>query len=204
MCGRGTTLNQVLMNGWHAAGIDVDERDFDAYAAFLRSWLKLKRLKHTAETTPVRRDGARLGRRFRAEIGVTKESWKAGEAITLDYVNTDTLNARAVHRAASIDAVVVDAPYGVQHGSRAGGRLSRSPVDLLRAAVPVWAQVLRPGGAMGIAWNTHVAARADALAVLAEAGLEPLDEGPYRCFAHRVDQAIQRDVLVARRPTGES
>ena len=37
MCGRGTTLNQVLMNGWHASGLDLDERDFDAYAAFLRS-----------------------------------------------------------------------------------------------------------------------------------------------------------------------
>jgi SAM-dependent methyltransferase len=200
MCGRGTTLNQVLMNGWHAAGIDVDARDFDAYTAFLRSWLKLKRLKHVAETTPLRRDGAKLGRRFRAEVGVTKEDWKAGRAITLDYVNADTLLARAVHRAASVDAVVVDAPYGVQHGSRSGGRLERSPLELLRAAVPVWAEVLRPGGAMGIAWNTHVASRDEALAVLADAGLEPLDDGPYRGFVHRVDQAILRDVLVARRP----
>ena len=203
MCGRGTTLNQVLMNGWHAAGIDVDERDFDAYAAFLRSWLQLKRLKHTAETTPVRRHGAKLGRRFRADIGLTKEDWRAGRAITLDYVNADTLHTRAVHRAASIDAVVVDAPYGVQHGSRSGGRLARSPLELLRAAVPVWAEELRPGGALGIAWNTHVAARADALAVLADAGLEPCDDGPYRGFAHRVDQAILRDVLVARRPVVE-
>jgi len=200
MCGRGTTLNQVLMNGWHAAGLDVDARDFDAYAAFLKSWLQLKRLKHTAETTPLRREGAKLGRRFRAEIGVTKDDWKAGRALTLDYVNADTIHTRAVHRAASIDAVVVDAPYGVQHGSRSGGRLARSPLDLLREAVPVWAEVLRPGGAMGIAWNTHVADRSEALAVLQSAGLEPLDEGPYRALEHRVDQAIQRDVLVARRP----
>ena len=64
----------------------------------------------------------------------------------------------------------------------------------------MWAEVLRPGGAMGIAWNTHVADRDDALAVLADAGLEPLDDGPYRGFQHRVDQAIQRDVLVARKP----
>ena len=57
---------------------------------------------------------------------------------------------------------------------------------------------------MGIAWNTHVASRDDALGVLADAGLEPLDDGAYRGFEHRVDQAIQRDVLVARRPAGES
>ena len=45
-----------------------------------------------------------------------------------------------------------------------------------------------------------MAARDDALAVLASAGLEVLDDGAYRAFPHRVDQAIQRDVLVARRP----
>ena len=200
LCGRGTTLNQVLTNGWHACGIDLDERDFDAYAGFLRQWLKDKRLKHTAEITPVRRDGAKLGRRFRAEIGATKEDWKAGRCITLDLTNTDTLNTRAVHKAGSVDAVVTDAPYGVQHGSRSGGRLSRNPLDLLREAVPVWAEVLRPGGAMGIAWNTRVAAREDALKVLAGAGLEPLGEGPYSALEHRVDQSIQRDVLVARKP----
>ena len=200
MCGRGTTLNQVLMNGWHALGLDLDERDFDAYSAFLRTWLTTKRLKHSAEVTPVRRDGAKLGRRLHAEVGATKEEWKAGEAITVDYVNADTLHTRAVHKAASVDAVVTDAPYGVQHGSRSGGRLDRDPLDLLREAVPIWADVLRPGGAMGIAWNTHVAGRDDALAMLADAGLEPLDDGPYRGFAHRVDQAIQRDLLVAWKP----
>src|SRR5688500_3250532 len=65
MCGRGTTLNQVLMNGWHAAGLDVDDRDFEAYTAFLKQWLKAKRLKHTADVTPLRREGRKLGRRFR-------------------------------------------------------------------------------------------------------------------------------------------
>jgi SAM-dependent methyltransferase len=200
MCGRGTTLNQVLMNGWHAAGLDVDARDFDAYVSFLRQWLKLKRLKHSADVTPLRRERAKLGRRFRVEIGVTKEEWKLGRSVTLDYANTDTLNARAVHKAGSFDAVVTDAPYGVQHGSRSGGRLERNPLDLLQEAVPVWAELLRPGGALGIAWNTHVAGREDALAALAGAGLEVLDEGPYRALEHRVDQAIQRDVLVARRP----
>lgn len=200
MCGRGTTLNQVLMNGWHAAGLDVDARDFDAYAAFLQQWLKAKRLKHTADVTPLRREGKKLGLRFRAEIGVTKDDWKAGQALTVDYANTDTLNTRAVHKAASFDAVVTDAPYGVQHGSHSGGALARNPLDLLRDAVPVWAEVLRPGGAMGIAWNTHVASRNDALAAMTAAGLDVLDDGPYRGLGHRVDQAIQRDILVARKP----
>src|SRR5436190_16093817 len=60
MCGRGTTLNQALMYGYHAAGIDVDSKDFDAYATFIRTWLKNKRLKHTAELAPIRRDRAHV------------------------------------------------------------------------------------------------------------------------------------------------
>ncbi len=200
LCGRGTTLNQVLMYGWHAAGIDVDQRDFDAYAAFVRTWLKDKRLKHTADISPVRRDGRRVGRRFRAELASTREDWKARHTLTLDVANIDTTLTRALHKPASFDAIVTDAPYGVQHGSRADGRLARSPLDLLRAALPGWVEVLRPGGALGLSWNTRVAARGEALGVLADAGLEPLDEGPYRQFEHRVDQAIQRDLLVARAP----
>jgi SAM-dependent methyltransferase len=200
MCGRGTTLNQVLMNGWHAAGVDVDERDFEAYAAFLRQWLKDKRLKHSVDVNPLRRDGSRLGRRFQARVGATREEWKASLAISVDYANTDTLNARRVHGAAGFDAVVTDAPYGVQHGSRSGGALARSPLDLLRDAVPVWVELLRPGGAMGIAWNVKVAARPAALEILADAGLDPLDDGPHLALEHRVDQSIQRDILVARKP----
>ena len=71
---------------------------------------------------------------------------------------------------------------------------------LLHAAVPGWARLLRPGGAMGIAWNTHVASRERASGVLEEAGLTVVDSPAYRRLRHRVDQAILRDVLVARRP----
>jgi hypothetical protein len=85
-----------------------------------------------------------------------------------------------------------------------GRTLARSPVDLLRAAAPAWARALRPGGALGISWNTHVARREDAASALADAGLEVLDSAVYRAFRHRVDQAITRDIVIARKPPGEA
>jgi SAM-dependent methyltransferase len=200
LCGRGTTLNQALMFGWHAAGVDLDERDFEAYAAFLPTWLKRKRLKHTAGTSRLRRDGRTLGRRFEAELAVDKESWAAGDTITVSVAHADTLQTAAVFRRASFDAVVADAPYGVQHGSRAGGSLHRSPLDLLAAALPGWVEVLRPGGALGIAVNTLTSPLAQTLDLLVDAGLEPVDTAAYRGFEHRVDQAIVRDVVVATKP----
>jgi SAM-dependent methyltransferase len=201
MCGRGTTLNQAVMYGYDAAGIDLDRRDFDAYAAFLGSWLKRKRLKHQIATHPVRRDGTLVARRLDATLAATKAEHQAGDTQQVTVVNVDTVRAGEFFKPSSFDVVVTDAPYGVQHGSRtADSGLARRPLELLRAAVPGWSRLLRPGGALGVSWNTHVARRADLVALVADAGLEVLDSPPYLALRHRVDQAIVRDVVVARRP----
>ena len=54
LCGRGTTLNQALLAGHSAAGVDVDGKHVEAYATYLRTWLERKRLKHRR---PSRRSG---------------------------------------------------------------------------------------------------------------------------------------------------
>jgi SAM-dependent methyltransferase len=200
LCGRGTTLNQALTYGYHATGIDLDGKDFEAYAAFIQTYLKRKRIKHHADVGPLRRNKRVVARRLTVTLAPTKERYKAGETLTLDVVQADTTHAEDFFRPDTFHVVVADTPYGVQHGSRTVAQgLRRDPLDLLSAAAPVWARLLRPGGALGISWNTHVARRDAAAACLTEAGLDVLD-GPYAAFRHRVDQAITRDILVARRP----
>jgi len=201
LCGRGTTLNQALMYGYDAAGTDIDKRDFDAYSTFLRTYFKRKRLKHRADTSALRRQKRVLGRRFEATVAPTKAEYKAGEVQSLSVSNIDVTEARSVHGANSFDLIVADAPYGVQHGSRTDKQgLRRGPLELLTAAAPVWRELLRPGGALGISWNTLVAPREEVVTVLAEAGFEVRDSAAYREFEHRVDQSILRDVVVARNP----
>ncbi|HVV21365.1 MAG TPA: SAM-dependent methyltransferase [Pseudonocardiaceae bacterium] len=198
MCGRGTTLHQAMTYGYDASGIDIDAKDFDEYGRFIRTWLKNKRLKHEATVVPIRRDHATLGKRLDVTLGVTKERYKAGDVLRLSYVHGDTTRTAEFFRPGTFDVIVTDAPYGVQHGSRSE-HLSRSPLHLVRQAAPGWAKVLRPGGALGISWNTHVASRAELAGALADGGLTVLDSEPYLGFEHRVDQAIVRDVLVARK-----
>ena len=200
LCGRGTTLNQALLTGHDAVGIEHDGKDVDAYGTFLRTWLERHRLKHKVSSGPVRRSGVLLGRRFEAEFAATKELYRAGSLQKVTVVHADTLRTADFVRPRSVDVVVTDAPYGVQHGSRSTSGRARSPVELLEEALPVWVPLLRPGGAVGIAWNTHVAPRAQLVHLLAGAGLEPLDEGPYRELAHRVDASIVRDIVVGRVP----
>jgi SAM-dependent methyltransferase len=202
LCGRGTTLNQALRYGYDGIGIEVDGGHVDAYAAFLRTWLRRKRLKHTVELHPVRHHGKRVARRLAATLAPTKDAHRAGDTQRLTVLHADTAQAGELLRSGCCDVIVTDTPYGVAHGSRTTeqAHLSRDPGELLAAAVPVWAGLLRRGGALGLAFNTHVASRDQVAAVLSKAGLEVVDTPAYQGFAHWVDQGITRDLLVARKP----
>lgn len=176
VAGRGTTLNQVLMLGWNAIGVEIDRKDFEAYEAFLKTYLRRKRIKHSADVTPVRREGRRLGRRF--DVSVRGEH-------TVTLFEADTLQARSLMKARSVDAIVGDLPYGVVH--RAG--------KLVADALPGWVELLRPGGAIGLSWNTHVAPREEAVELLEGHGLGVSDA----TYEHWVDQGITRDIVVGRK-----
>ena len=68
LCGRGSTLNQALVYGYDVAGIDLDGKDFEAYAGYLRTYLQRKRIKHKLETVPVRRNKRLVARRLTGSI----------------------------------------------------------------------------------------------------------------------------------------
>jgi len=197
LAGRGTTLNQALMYGYDAVGVELDGKDVEAYKLFLQTWLKRKRLKHTAELNPVRRQGRRAARRMEITLAASKEDHKAGAVQKVTMLNADTTQLDGLLRANCVDVLVVDLPYGVAHGSYEDeGGMSRRPLDLLERAVPQWVTLLRPGGAIGLSWNTKVARRELAEDILVANGLALV---PYEDLRHRVDQGIERDVVVARK-----
>ncbi len=94
---------------------------------------------------------------------------------------------------------MADLPYGVQHGGRSGSGWKRSPpLEVLSEAVGPWRQVLRDGGAMALAVNRHTLAHDEARAALDDVGLHVISaDGAFR---HRVDQSIDRDILLAVPP----
>ena len=201
LCGRGTTLNQALMYGFDATGLDIDKKDFQSYSTFIQTYLKRAKLKHKAHMSSVRRNGKQVAQKLEVTLSESKEKYKSGDTLDLAVFNADTLKAAEIVGKAKYDILVADAPYGVQHGSRTSDQgLARSPIDLLKKAAPIWAGLLRTGGAMAIAWNVRVADRGDVEIILKKAGLEVLAEGPYLELEHWVEQAITRDVIVARKP----
>jgi SAM-dependent methyltransferase len=192
LCGRGTTLNQALTYGADAVGVDLDGADVQHYRTFLTTWLQEKRLKHQVDATAGRH-------RFRVEIG-PKGAAHAAERQTVDVVVGDTTEAATAFGRSSVDALVADLPYGVQHGSRAGADLDRKPDDLLRSALPAWRRALRPGAGVALSWNTRILRRDDLVALLTDAGYDVQPTGDDGAFVHRVDRTITRDLVVARAP----
>lgn len=197
-CGRGTSLNRGVVYGLDGFGIEHDQRDVDAYEAFFVGWCKDHRLKHQAERATLRKGRDRPAHRWTVAYGAGKDR---AEHRVVDVVHDDTARLRDHLGARSVDLLVCDLPYGVQHGaSPAPGALQRSPSDLLEVALPVWREVLRPGAGVALAWNLRTLPRAELVGRLADAGLELCTDPDDAGFAHRVDRSIQRDVVVARRP----
>lgn len=192
LAGRGTTLECAWMAGHDGFGVEQDAKAVEAMAAHVTTWLRRKRLKHSCGTHPVRRDGHSIGKRFDAEVRLP-----GAEPLTMGVFTGDAVNSANLWGRKTFDAVVTDAPYGVVHGSHSGSSRRRSPADLLREAVPVWAGQLRHGGALGMSWNTLGLSREDLVAILSDAGLTALDDNPWRQFSHRVDSSIHRDLVVA-------
>jgi len=196
-CGRGTTLNRAAVYGMDAIGIDLDHRDIEAYDQFLTTWLKDKRLKHTVERATLRKGRPSPAHRVTITYG---EGRDVRTHRIVDLVHDDTARARDHFKARTFDLLACDLPYGVQHGSRpADGTLQRGPEGLLESALPVWHDLLRPGGAAALSWNRRTLGRPRLTALVESAGFDLVPAADDE-LVHRVDRSITRDVLVASRP----
>ena len=198
MAGRGTTLSTALLAGHDAYGVEGDAKAFELMAAFYKTWLRRKRIKHSSDVTPVRREGKSIAKRFDARI-----TTDAGER-TLTAFTGDTRSSADLFGKKKFDAIITDAPYGVVHGSssdvRSTGKKDRTPAGLLRQAIPVWSRQLMHGGAIGLSWNTFGLAREELAEYFENSGLIVCEQGAWEQLAHRVDSSIKRDLMVAVKP----
>lgn len=189
ICGRGTTLFCALGRGMDAVGIDSDKKSIQEGVAYAQKWLQYHRVKHSAQRGSLTLSGGKSAPCVTLRVREQE----------LKLILADTRDTASLIRKAPAHALVADLPYGVQHAPRENGRMSDLE-SLLRDALPAWRQALAPGCAAAIAFNAYTLRRS-ALARLAEEAGFILPEGPeYADFSHWVEQAIQRDVLVARRP----
>lgn len=200
MCGKGTSLQQSLIYGYNAYGVEIDRKAFEAYQVFIETYMKEKRMKHKILKERIRENKKVQGYRFELQVANDKEKYRSGDLLTLKVVNEDTKNISKYFNKEVFHALIVDLPYGVQHGSHSySGSFTRNPKELLRSALPEWKKTLKKGAALGIAWNANVLSRKQLVETVEESGLEVLISEPYMQFEHRVDQAVIRDFVIAKK-----
>jgi hypothetical protein len=181
LAGGGTTLFAALVLGASVAGVEHNSKDVQSTVSFLRQFAREGRIAISEK----RERFKQVGGRWSFALGKDR-------AQTCILAHGDTADSQALISGFRPHLIVADLPYGIQHR----GELT----ELMTRALPVWASLLPPSGAMVLAWESRRYPRADMVALVESAApLSVLDGPPYDKMAHRVDRVIkQRDVLVAR------
>ena len=185
LAGGGTTLFLALAAGYDAFGIELERQDVETTAVVVRQYFEGERIAFKE----VDERGRRAGRRYQFEIG------RKGDTRYLVLAHGDSREAamhmREVPGGPHMHAIVGDLPYGIQHFAEISVLLDR--------ALPVWEQMLLPGGTVALAWNATRIERAAMIDLLMQhTSLQVLDEPPYTQFAHAVDRVIKkRDMIIA-------
>ena len=201
MCGRGTTLFCALELGLDAAGMDVDRDELREAMHYFEAFLERARLKHT-----LRQQGRTAGRTSVPEavyqLADTKAHWQSEDRRTLTFWQGDGALAEVLMKKRPADVLVADLPYGVQHAPMDGSRTT-SPAQLLKRLAPAWLKAVRPGGAAAVSFNTMTLPRDQALAALRDGGWIPLENDPFGPQPHRLEQAVIRDLILAKQPLSD-
>ncbi|GMQ55921.1 DNA methylase [Vallitalea sediminicola] len=200
MCGKGTTLYEGFIRGYDVKGIEINAQWTKEIGTYLIRFLKEGRYKHKAiNSKQSNSKGKKIADVFTLTSAANKIDYNNGNIQTFQMFNSDTTLANILVKKKSCDIIVSDLPYGVQHGSKnnKGSDISRSPLELIKTAIPAWNHALKVKGSMVLSYNEFTMKYRDISTVLQENGFKVLNEPPYNDYLHRVNQSINRNLIVA-------
>jgi len=203
LAGKGTTLYEALMQGHNAYGVEVDDKVVHESVVYLKKYLETAKYKHENHTEKI--SGQSPTGKFTAvrnQITLACSKAEQKNARHFEIIAGDTRNTSAFFKKNLFHAIVADLPYGVQHGSKAAskkqkpqsGTITRNALGLISEAMSGWVRVLKPGGVIVLAWNLFLISRDEMAELLGQNGFILPELGVD--FSHRVDQAIDRDLIV--------
>ncbi|MCL2604209.1 MAG: hypothetical protein FWD90_07000 [Defluviitaleaceae bacterium] len=206
LAGKGTTLYEALLPGHHAYGVEIDAKYPAEADQYLKKFLELARFKHTSHKEKVggqTADGKKFSAvRYQIALARDKDAQKSGDVRQFEMINGDTRHIGYFYKKGFFDIIIADLPYGVQHSSKDNKKtqsgFTRNAMGLLKEALPIWLKVLKPGGVIALSWNLFLITRKEMDELFAAHGLAVPESVASLDFTHRVDQAIERDVIVGR------
>ena len=195
ICGKGTSCFCALAAGMNAVGLDLDRKDIREASDYFSRYLKFHKLKHVQENLSETFSGKSLPVTvFR--FSDTKDHYQQGNTRCLKLAYADTAESPAFFRKEKAHIIVADLPYGVQHAPQSGSS-SESLKHFLLRVLPSWKQVLYPGGAMAISFNTLTLRSQDLRDILTLTGFKLPNNDHFSHLSHEVEHAVVRDVVFA-------
>ena len=197
VCGKGTTVFDGLICGYNSYGVDLSDKLIGESSQFFKKYLETGKYKHNLKEEKISGVGcenkAFKSQRHLFDIAKNKTDQKENKNLICEFIDGDTRNINKYYKKNTFHIIVGDLPYGIQHENTTGKDKMRNPENLIKTSVPVWTEVLKPGGAIVLSWNTFLLKRDELEQIFVENKLDIIDFGD---FSHRVDQAINRDVIV--------
>ena len=202
MCGRATAPFIALNRGWNAVGADVDRADLREAEKFCKRYCEYHHFKHNMirQSRTVR--GGKPVPVTRFDVARTPEDFKAGRTVCLSLAELDAAKSGEAFGKAEFHLIACDLPYGVAHDAQIGKAVPKGKnwlEALLQRTLPGWHRLLKPGGTAAVSFNAQTFRRDRLRDLLADAGFTLLTGGPFDGFEHWVEQAITRDIVVARK-----
>jgi hypothetical protein len=185
LAGGGTMLFAALACGYDAFGIELERQDVESTAVFIRQYLDGEHIRFKE----VNERSRKAGRRYQFEIGPKGDTRHL--VLTHGDCSAADLHMRDVPGGPHVHTIVGDLPYGIQHFGEISNLLTRS--------LPIWEQMLLPGGTIALAWNATRIKRVEMLELMQQnTQLQVCNDPPYTQFEHMVDRVIKRrDIVVA-------
>lgn len=202
--GKGTTLFEATTFGYNAFGIEVDGNAIQEGQTFFKKFMEQERFKHSRSTrVAYKNEEGRPAQITEFGYGKSKDEFKNEDTRKhLAMVHGTSKEAHKYFKKERFHLIVGDLPYGIKHGNKGGkvyGSPTRNPAELVSECLPEWKKVLKKGGSIVLAWNSHLINKNKFAELFENEGLEVMTDTPYDLFEHRVDSAIKRDVIVVRK-----
>ena len=200
MCGKGTTLYEAFIRGLDVKGVEINEQWTQEIQTYVVRYMKEGKYKHKAQKSKQSDSkGKKIANVFTMTAAANKEDFNNDNVQTFQLFNADTRKADIMVKKKSCDIIVSDLPYGVQHGSKndKDKTMMRSPIGLIKEALPAWHTALKTKGSLVLSYNEFTMKYDEIAIALERSGFTVLDEAPYNGYIHRVDQSINRNLIVA-------
>lgn len=204
IAGRGTTLFEGAVYGFDCFGIELEAKSTKESYHFFKRFLEQERYKHRSAERSFKNPGDDTKSTvYEFEYSKDKGLFK-DEKLRKNFslFNANSAESGRFFKKETIQLIVGDLPYGIAHGNtgkQKQGSITRSPEELLALCLPAWNRILMKGGSIVLAWNKFVLPKNRMIAIFEENQFDILTEQPYSDFEHRVDNAIKRDIIVAKK-----